>query len=142
MTSILDRLNASFSVSAKESPATKSGIERLKGFSGFEVPSDYLDLVRVATEVEFNIEGKAHMRIWGPDGCIEMNEAYSIQQFIPQSLAIGDDEGGRAILFMSGVQGFGLYLTGFGDLDPESARYISSSLERLLVDGEGKELLM
>ena len=39
----------------------------------------------------------------GPKGCIEMNEAYDIQGFMLASLAIGDDEGGNALIYGKGV---------------------------------------
>ena len=98
MTDILSKMCSGFAVSAKKEPATASAIQRLERFSPVPLPSDYRDLVLSATEVEISVVGKTHLRIWGPDGCIEMNEAYSIQKFIPGSLAVGDDEGGRAVV--------------------------------------------
>ncbi|MGP3781155.1 hypothetical protein ACTWKC_12095 [Bacillus sp. 4A_MP3] len=50
-----------------------------------------------------------------------MNESYEIQDYIPNSLAVGDDEGGNALIYFEGAEGFGLYIVGFGDLDPEEA---------------------
>lgn len=69
-----------------------------------------------------------------------MNSAYEIQKYIPDSLAIGDDEGGQALLYMNGIQGFGLYLCGFGDLDPETAMFVAPTLNSFLVEGNGKSI--
>lgn len=68
---------------------------------------------------------------------MEMNDAYNIQKYIPNSLAIGDDEGGKVILYISGQNGYGLYQVGFGDLDINDAEFISPSLTELLIYGVG-----
>ena len=39
-----------------------------------------------------------------------MNESYEIQDYIPNSLAVGDDEGGNALIYFEGAEGFGLYI--------------------------------
>lgn len=58
-----------------------------------------------------------------------MNEAHDIQKYIPNSLAIGDDEGGMALLYIDGKEGFGLYTVGFGNLDIEETIKIAPSLK-------------
>ncbi|WP_225365577.1 hypothetical protein [Serratia rubidaea] len=71
-----------------------------------------------------------------------MNESYNFQKYIPHSLAIGDDEGGKALFYANGNNGFGLYIVGFGDLDINDAAFVSESLYKLLIDGEGVEKLI
>ena len=78
----------------------------------------------------------------GPIDCIEMNEAHDIQKYIPNSLAIGDDEGGMALLYIDGKEGFGLYTVGFGNLDIEETIKIAPSLKVLLIDCVGVEELL
>ena len=68
-----------------------------------------------------------------------MNESYEIQDYIPNSLAVGDDEGGNALIYFEGAEGFGLYIVGFGDLDPEEAVKVASSLNDLLIQDTGIE---
>lgn len=63
----------------------------------------------------------------------EMNEAYEIQENIPSSLAIADDEGGNALLYLDGYNGFGLYLIGFNDLDSDELQFVSYSLSDFLL---------
>jgi len=58
-----------------------------------------------------------------------MNEAYHIQQYIPDSLAIGDDECGNALLYTEGNYGFGVYIVSFGNLGIDEMVYIADSLE-------------
>ncbi|ELR64590.1 hypothetical protein C942_02403 [Photobacterium marinum] len=70
-----------------------------------------------------------------------MNEEYMVQDYIPNSLAIGDDEGGSALIIMTGNKGYGLYKVGFGDLDVDDAEYISASLSELLIDGFGAQVI-
>ena len=71
-----------------------------------------------------------------------MNEAYHIQKYIPQSLAIGDDEGGNALIYATGQEGFGVYVVAFNDLDIDEMKYVSDSLISLLVNGMGVETLI
>lgn len=137
--SILCNLNSSLQIKASESAASTNDINSLKEFSSIEVPIDYCEIVSEMTEVEVLIDSDRYFRVWSPDGCIEMNKEYQIQSYIPQSLAVGDDEGGSALILMTGKNGFGLYKVDFGDLDIEDAEYISDSLRSLLIDGIGIE---
>lgn len=85
------------------------------------------------TEAEILVMGASYIRIWEAPGCMEMNDAYNIQKYIPNSLAIGDDEGGKVILYASDQNGYGLYQVGFSDLDINDAEFISPSLTELLI---------
>ena len=94
-------------------------------------------------DVEVKVmDSTSYIRIWGAAGCSEMNAAYHIQDYIPQALAIGDDEGGKVIFYAEGKEGFGLYLVGFGNLDLDDAVYIAPSLETLLIEGIGAEIFL
>ena len=139
--SVLDQLNSKLRVDASEPSASESEIKSLISFSPRDLPTGYLEVVKVATEVEILVDGSKYIRIWSPPGCIEMNEEYEIQRYLPGSLAIGDDEGGKAIVAMDGPNGEGIYLADFGDLDPGSVKFIAPSLEKLLIDGIGIDKL-
>ncbi|WP_415272817.1 SMI1/KNR4 family protein [Bacillus siamensis] len=139
---LLNKISSRFSVDAKEAAATEEEIKALTEFSPINVPSDYLDIVSEATEVEINVAGGKYIRIWSPAGCIDMNESYEIQDYIPNSLAVGDDEGGNALIYFEGAEGFGLYIVGFGDLDPEEAVKVASSLNDLLIQDTGIEKIL
>ncbi|WP_377887532.1 SMI1/KNR4 family protein [Alkalihalobacillus sp. R86527] len=140
--SILNNLSDSFNIDSSQIPSTEEEINKLKEFCTINVPLDYIELIREATEIEMNVDNKMYIRIWGALGSIEMNEAYNIQQYIPASLAVGDDEGGRALIYLNGKSGYGLYLIGFGDLDIEGAEYVAPSLEELLTRNYGINQLM
>lgn len=139
---IIKEISATFSIDTKQPPATEEEIKTLRNFSPIEIPSDYLEVVRQATEMEIKVGNHKYIRIWGPSGCIEMNEAYNIQDFIPNSLAVGDDEGGSALIYLTGKDGFGLYITGFGDLDVDDAIKLAPTLRDLLVNHSGLEKLL
>ncbi|MBC2582757.1 SMI1/KNR4 family protein [Clostridium sp. DJ247] len=140
--SIFYELSDNFSVDAKEEPPSEEQIKELEKFSSIEIPLDYLELVREATEVEIKVKDEMYIRIWGPIDSIEMNEAHYIQEYIPNSLAIGDDEGGNVLLYVNGKKGFGLYMVGFGDLDIEDAVLVAPSLRDLLVNNIGIDVVM
>lgn len=71
-----------------------------------------------------------------------MNKAYSIQDNIPNSLAIADDEGGNALIYVSGEQGFGLYVIAVNDLDSDELQYVAGSLSGLLKDNIGIDVIV
>jgi hypothetical protein len=138
----LNDLSSMYKIDAKQPQATEDEINLLQRFSPIEVPQDYLEIVRQATEIEINVNNQKYIRIWKPTGCIEMNEDYHIQEYIPDSLAIGDDEGGSTLIYLNGTEGFGLYITGFGDLDADDAVKLAPNLRDLLVDNVGLDTLL
>lgn len=118
--------------------SSRDDIEKMKShFKDIVIPQEYLMFVSQMTEAEFLVMDESYIRIWGVEGCMEMNEVYNVQKYIPSSLAIGDDEGGKAILYALGNNGYSLYKVGFGDLDINDAEFISPSLTELLIYGVG-----
>ena len=100
-----------------------------------------MEVIRKLTEIEINVDEKKYIRIWGADGCIEMNDEYAIQESIPNSLAIADDEGGNALIYTTGEKGFGLYVIAFNDLDVNELQYVSNSLSDLLINNVGIDVI-
>lgn len=70
-----------------------------------------------------------------------MNDAYNIQENIPNSLAIADDEGGKALIYTIGEKGFGLYVIAFNDLDVDELQYVASSLSDLMINNVGIDVI-
>lgn len=135
---MLENLNGRLRIHAADIPASDTEIADLTDTFP-NAPREYLDLLRLVTELELQIDGDGYLRIWAPSGVFEMRGAYNIDVRMPSALPIGDDGGGRVVLYMDGPAGFGLYLSGYGDVDPESAVWLSGSLRSLLVDGRGLE---
>ena len=142
MIDVLDNLNHAFRIAAAENASDEETIASLIAFSEIVVPLEYLNLIRKHSELELMVSGARTIRIWGASGCIEMNEAYHIQKYIPQSLAIGDDEGGNALIYATGHEGFGVYAVAFNDLEADAMKYISDSLVSSLVNGKGVQTLV
>ncbi len=68
---------------------------------------------------------------------MEMDEAYGVSRRIARGIPIGDDGGGRMLIYMQGEHGEGLYLAGYGDLDREDCLWLTDSLSTLLVNAQG-----
>lgn len=134
---MLDNISSQYRVLAAQ-PAANTNVLHLRQ-KFVAIPQEYIDLISEATEIEIQHTGGAYMRIWGPMGCIDMDEGYEISRRIDGAFPIGDDGGGRVILYMTGDQGYGLYIVGFGDLDAEDARWIAPSLKDLLTNATGIE---
>ena len=121
---------------ASKQGASLRDVEKLKNVFPL-IPDDYVSLSLEKTEMEFEAKSGQYFRIWGPKGCIEMNEAYMFTKYIPGAIPFGDDGGGRTFLFMNGASGEGVYLVGNGNIDPEEAVHICGSLADLIENGAG-----
>ena len=132
-------LHEKFTLASWKPVLDHRGLEQLiKNYFHIAIPDEYLTLVTLISDVELKMMGSTeYIRIWGAEGCNELNAAYHVQDYIPQALAIGDDEGGKVIFYADGKEGFGLYLVGFGNLELDDAVYIAPSLKALLIDGIG-----
>jgi len=104
------------------------------------VPAEYLEIASEATEIEMEHDNGTYLRIWGPARCLEMDDGYEISKRIVTAVPIGDNGGGKIIFYMSGKSGFGLYLLGFGDANPDHAYLIAANLRQLLVEAKGIEI--
>ena len=94
-----------------------------------DLPAEFLELMGEATDVELSYCGR-YLRLYGPAGCVEMDEAYAISSRIPQAITVGDNGGGEAIVF---VPGRGLHRVGYGALFADELVYIARTLDDLLV---------
>lgn len=139
--SILKELSNKYRIDASKPASSNKEIEKLVKFSDINIPEDFLEVIRELTDVEINVNGEKYIRIWGAIGCIDMNEAYSIQDNIPNSLAIADDESGNALIYTTGEQGFGIYVIALNDLDIDELQYVAGSLSELLKDNIGVNVI-
>lgn len=140
--SIINGLNKNFKIDASGNASCEKEIDELIRFAAIEVPDEYLELIKEQAEIEISICNQKYIRIWSAIGCVEMNEAYHIQRYIPKSLVIGDDEEGNAILYAEGKNGFGVYMVAFNDLDIDEMTFISQTLKDLLVSASGIEKIL
>ncbi len=139
--SCISQLSRKLRIDVQEEASSEEDIELLKNFAPIEVPIDYLEIVREATEIQICVDDSDYLRIWSANGVMELNRAYEIQKYLPKALALGDDDWGRAILWMPFAARLGIYLCGFGALDEEEALFVAPSLEDLLVKGIGIEVV-
>lgn len=139
---ILNNISSMYTIDARKSPSKEEEIKALQDFSAIDVPIEFIEIIQSASDIEINVSDQMYIRIWGASGCIEMNEAYEVQKYLPNSIAIGDDEGGGAIIYLQGKDGFGIYYTRFADLDIDEAVKIAPSLTELLVNNVGVNTLL
>lgn len=140
LVSILNELGGLFKVVTSNIKSSGVGIDELIQFSKIDVPEEFIQIIKQKTELEIQVDDKKYIRIWGANGCIEMNAAYSIQKYIPNSLAIGDDECCNVMLYASGHEGFGVYMVSLSDLDVDEMVFIANSLEDFFVKGKGLDV--
>ena len=140
--SFLDKISDKFRLAAFAAPSQAADIEKLLQTAKISVPLDYIELIREKSELEFIIGTSDYVRIWGADGCLDLNAAYHVQEYLPNSLAIGDDGGGGALLYLLGEKGFGLYLCRFADLEVSAARFVAGSLAEFLCGEIGADIFL
>ena len=138
--SILSKMSKSFELAVSDTKSGDAEIDELIHYSKIDVPLEFLEIIKEKTEIEIMVKNEKYIRIWGASGCIEMNSAYNIQKYIPDSLAIGDDECSNVVLYANGTNGFGVYMVSFGDLDADEMVYIADSLEAFFVTEEGIDI--
>lgn len=135
---MLEALDERFSILQSQPPAAQSEIDEFT--SRFpDAPGEYVELVKEATEIELGWGARKYLRIWGPGGCVEMDEGYDVSLRLPGAIPVGDNGGGDMLVYLKGDSGAGLYLVNYGDIDTASARFVSPTLSALLTQGFGIE---
>ena len=137
---MINKLNQNIKILNIGPSSELSNINSISKELNFKLPQDYIVFLQQKNDFEFSI-ADVYIRIWGADGYIELNEAYDVAKQLPNSLAIGDDNSGGFIIYLSGKKGFGLYYYRMADLDINEAVKISNGLSDLLVNGEGIDVL-
>lgn len=140
--SIIKKISSKYNVYGKDIASSEEMIEKIARYSTILIPDDYIKLLKEATDIQISIEDFKDIMIWGVDRCIEMNDAYEIQQYIPKSLAIGDDGYGNALIYATGERGFGLYVIAFNDLEIDELQYVAGSLSDLLINNVGIDVIL
>jgi len=146
--SIIENLSNRFIIDACNPPASLQEIEEFKQFSNIELPTDYLRFIQEQSEVQMSVkneivENDIYLRFWDIMGCMELNPAYKIQKYLSsESLAIGDNGGSDALVYMHGNEGFGLYRAAFSNLTLDDAVKIAPTLSDLLLSGVGIDKLI
>jgi len=133
----MENLNKNMKIECFEDASSEQEIKEMIEKSKITIPKDYIEIIQNKSEIEIRVSGKKIIRIWGAVGCIEMNEAYNIQKYLPNTWAIGDDEGGNAIIYSNGKHGFGIYAVSFNDLEEDEKTFIAPSLYDFFVNGIG-----
>lgn len=103
-----------------------------------QVPQEYVDVAEGWEDLEFEVRGQ-YFRIWGGLRAIEFHGAYPFAEFLPGSIPIGDDGGGRFLVYFDGARGRGIYRGEFGVMDPSEARWVAGSLTDILEHPEAME---
>lgn len=62
---ILDRISSVYTIDARKSPSKEEEIKALQDFSTIDVPTDYIEIIQLASDIEFNIGNQMYIRIWG-----------------------------------------------------------------------------
>lgn len=137
---ILNKMSKQFDLVARDEKSSNIEINELIHYSKIDIPNEFIEIIKEETELEIKVNNGKYIRIWGARGCIEMNSAYHIQKYISDSLAIGDDECGNAVLYANGNDGFGVYMVSFSDLDVNEMVYIADSMEAFFVKEEGMDI--
>ena len=92
------------------------------------VPDTLLELMLDATEIELSYRDR-YLRLYGPRGCTEMDDAYGISEALPNAITIGDNGGCKAIVLLANA----VYRVGYGALELDELKPVANSVHELLV---------
>jgi hypothetical protein len=137
---MLEKLHPSFRIYQQEPPATAKDLKALEAHFG-EIPPDYRALLQETGELSVEHENSESFTIWSSARCRELDLAYHIRDSIPDGFPVGDDGKNHVIYYHNGKRGYGLYLVGFGCLDPEEAIWLTDSITSLLHDASGMDVI-
>lgn len=139
---ILNNLNEQYEIVSSEPASSEEQIQQLIEFSEIKVPEEYINIIRQQTELSIRIRScsyECYIYIESAAECINLNESYEIQKWIPDSLAIGTDEGLHLLIYATGSKGFGIYAVEY-TFDMKNSIYLSDSLESLLIHADGIDI--
>lgn len=134
-------LNKKLKVYLKEGAEDVDKLREYSRIKGIKVPEDYLQIVSLNSKIYINVDDELYLGVWGAEECVEMNEAFNIQEYVTNGIAVADNGGGGCLIYMEGNKGYGVYQLGFGNLFPEEGVYIAHSLRDILVKGLGVHTL-
>lgn len=137
----LDEIKAKYQIFVYGEISSIHSINHLKSFSPVAIPQEYFDIIANSEEIEFILDWK-EVRIWSAESCLEMNQAYYIQKYIPEGIAIADDGCDNILLYANGKKGFGLYIVAFNNLDIDEMIYLAKSLRDFLIKGIGIDIFI
>jgi hypothetical protein len=86
---MLERLHPEVRILPRAEGATKEALAALTARCP-GLPESFLRLFAEATELELSYRGIC-LRLYGPTGCLEMDEAYSISRSVPGAITVGDN---------------------------------------------------
>lgn len=75
---ILNKMSKSFIMATSDVKSNDIEINELLQFSKIDVPNEYIKIIKEKTEIEILVDNEKYIRIWGANGCVEMNTAYFI----------------------------------------------------------------
>lgn len=136
--SIADHFSSSFQVIRCDIGEKSESIYELNKWFNISLPIDYVQLLQQMSEIEINCSNK-YIRIWNVQGCIEMNTAYDIQKYIPDSMAIGDDGYCNVFIYANGSNGFGLYILPLDDIEFDGLIFLAPSISDFFCKNIGVE---
>ncbi|WP_175620651.1 SMI1/KNR4 family protein [Chryseobacterium schmidteae] len=86
---------------------------------GFPLPQDYKNYLIQYCENE-NLIGQEYVRLWSVENLLEWNLDFQIFEFLPKTIAIGDNGNGEFIgIEFTQDYKYEIILSTFTDLDPE-----------------------
>jgi hypothetical protein len=110
--------------------------QHLKEQLKIEIPPFYIDFLKEKNLKESRLLDNDLTLLYGADELTEMNQAYEIQQYLPEYLNIGNDSGDYALLIKDAeVNDTCIYLVEYGSLDRDDICTIAFSMEQWKLAG-------
>jgi hypothetical protein len=135
---MIELLHSSFRLDYRAPEGNVVEIVQFRNLFNRDIP-DYFQFALESEEIEFQHTGGNCFRIWGPAEAIKEYDSSEFQQWFPDAIPIGDDMGSDVIIYLPGLQGFGLYHCDWSVRDVRHSVWIARSLTDFLTRAVGVE---
>ncbi len=112
-------------------PIDRNEIKKVESVLGVAFPDDYVEFITFTNGAEGSI-GENYLVLWAIDEIIELNEAYSVNEFTEGLVLFGSDGGGEAFAFDTRTNETQIVAVPFMGMDLDEVTTISNTFNGFL----------
>ncbi len=113
-------------------PTTKEVMKEIEEHLRIKFPDEYMNFMLESNGAEGNVGANSYLVIWSNDQIVQLNEAYSVNEFTPGLVYFGTDGGGMAYAFDNRSDGTPIVEFPFESIHVEDAKLCGNTFVEFL----------
>jgi hypothetical protein len=107
------------------------------------IPKEYIAFTRKVGDLTLRRykDETFFLRIWHSKRPEDFEEGYHFSHYIPGSIPIGDNGRCDELMYLTGPEGFGIYVCHLNQLRPHLCRFVARTLAEILCKGKGLDVI-